>query len=145
MNICHILLFSVLLGCGPAQVNSYPSAEVEEYVNEFIQRGLATNNDHYSFLEDSFINIDFEDESYFEGNIVGVCDYDEEKISLRKKYWDNITISERKELLFHELGHCWLHQDHRPNSIMSEYMLNTGEFHNNYHWYMDELFYFNLK
>lgn len=61
-------------------------------------------------------------------------------ITIDKFQWDQLIDSERATLVFHELGHCVLHQQHRPDSIMNPHVLAGGEFSSHEERYVEELF-----
>lgn len=62
-------------------------------------------------------------------NVIGVClnkavGFD---ILLLKSYWDRSSEVRRKQLVWHELLHCYLDVGHVPNTIMAEYDINWPE------------------
>ena len=65
-------------------------------------------------------------------NIVGYCTIAKQEISIQFAYWKATTPTMRELLIFHELGHCDMGQEHRdakfadgcPASIMSTVLMN---------------------
>jgi hypothetical protein len=41
-------------------------------------------------------------------------------VTINRAYWDKFNKWGKELLLYHELGHCLLGQDHRPGSLMAE-------------------------
>ncbi len=71
--------------------------------------------------------------------VKGACTGDKHVIILRA-YWDAITLYGKETLLYHELGHCLLGQDHRPGSIMASPMLQAWAVQQHEAFYLEELF-----
>lgn len=83
------------------------------------------------------------------GDFVGICrSYSDGRrdIFINQIYWDHSSHELRQELIFHELSHCDLGQDHRgeiglngmPTSIM--YPRNFPLYDNELEYYFNELF-----
>lgn len=80
----------------------------------------------------------------------GICFWSENprRITVNKYYWDTMSDSERKFLIFHELGHCVLNRSHfnskdaagRPVSIMHGTEPPYWYFEEYYNSYIEELF-----
>lgn len=64
--------------------------------------------------------------------------YSEIVVNVEK--WEDLSETTRKVLIFHELGHCHLNQDHRDQSIMSTYILEDYIFHKYEKELYEELF-----
>lgn len=109
----------LLVGC--AGVNVDP--ELKGYIDEF-DREIGTN---------SFVNATFVPymPNKTESNLLGVCLYSgsvfaPNTIQVDRGDWDFMTDTERKQLMWHELGHCVLGlkhdetilEDGYPKSIM---------------------------
>ena len=75
------------------------------------------------------------------------------EIQINPAHWENYSLEQKEQLIYHELGHCVLNRDHNnklmdgnancPDSIMRSYMFNTNEITNcyvpEYEHYMEEL------
>jgi len=84
---------------------------------------------------------------------VGTCFRSSERtwIVILPSYWDKASELDRLQLMYHELGHCALDQDHREviapsyrkdnrSSIMHTQMLSSEVFDTNYSGLIRELF-----
>lgn len=82
--------------------------------------------------------------------IAGTCWILNRKIIIDKDVWDRSDFYSRKELLYHELGHCVLLRMHNnstfqngcPKSIMYDTMFSTEQLRcyiNNESYYIEEL------
>lgn len=49
-------------------------------------------------------------------------------IELLRSYWELSTETQKRELLYHELLHCYLGIKHQKNTLMNEYAMNYNEF-----------------
>lgn len=62
---------------------------------------------------------------YNNKNIIGLCHprlfgFD---ITVSKEYWDIASDANKKQLLYHELLHCYLNLEHKRDTIMDEYTI----------------------
>jgi hypothetical protein len=92
-------------------------------------------------------------DSFSDPNVVGMClgmnqNDQTPTISVSKFYWPKLEVSFREEMLFHELGHCVLNRNHRPDqsnnlslSVMNPYIFGSRVYEANYGQYMHELFF----
>ncbi len=73
-------------------------------------------------------------------NTVGTCGPNR-RIIISREWWDYHPYGgDREALVYHELGHCTLGQDHRPNSIMQPYGLSGYTYRNDEEDYLAEIF-----
>lgn len=90
-----------------------------------------------------------------EEHVAGVCQYNfrsENHIIIDSEFWENASTLFREMIIFHELGHCSLGQDHREDvvqgnlcaSIMRSGSEGCRDAYNsqNRDYYLDELFAF---
>lgn len=137
--------FLILFSCGTQ--NSISG--FESYVNEFSQYAKKYNK----VIDTSNLSIEFGETKEEGEDVVGLCyTYENSKdkeIVLDKEFWDSTNEIKRKELLFHELGHCILDKRHdktiinppgRPKSIMYPYVISTYWIENYFEEYIAELF-----
>lgn len=78
-------------------------------------------------------------EDFYTGT-VGLCrkwNNGKREIFIDPSYWYSVSYGYRITLMYHELGHCVLDQDHRENSIMHGYNFNA--YSESWDWYVDEL------
>ena len=75
------------------------------------------------------------------------------EIQINSIHWNNYSLEQREQLIYHELGHCVFNRGHNdkwmktnancPDSIMRSYMFDTNEINNcyvpEYKHYMEEL------
>lgn len=91
-----------------------------------------------------------------EEKYAGVClKYSDgyKEIRINPVYWNNYSLEQKEQLIYHELGHCIFNRGHNdrvmeantncPDSIMRSYMFNINEINNcylpEYNHYMEEL------
>lgn len=88
------------------------------------------------------------------GEMVGLCysyNTGDRRIVVNRDYWTRVSDEFRTTLIFHELGHCDLGQDHRDDkresgafsSIMNP--TNFPVYVDEYDYYFDELFSFGVS
>lgn len=78
----------------------------------------------------------------------GWCFYFENIVGISKTYWEKCDPTERRILIFHELGHCLLGRAHEPvdvadpmSSIMEPELIEEDEYLANKQYYDSELFF----
>lgn len=110
--------------------------EFEPYVNRFMEvTGI-------NFI---FADIYFEEQT---GNVIGVCKSKGayRAIEIDPEWWNEADDWGREALMFHELSHCILDQDHRnftlddgcAGSIMDEYHMGSWCYEKHYDHYISE-------
>ena len=116
----------------PANYVEPPSAqhsvEVEAYIKEFeALYNRSTNRTTILLVE--------HDPIFDSGVIAGACNaYGKAEIILNKVLWETFSVERRRNLLFHELGHCLFRRPHKddyyldgcPKSHMSTYLIVDG-------------------
>jgi hypothetical protein len=108
---------------------------VQSLVENFIQDAAKYGRN----FENEFIQIYFVS-GFDDVNVVGMCYYSSNRISIKKSFWDQATKSTRHQVLYHELGHCWLKQQHRERSIMNKYIIPDIAFDIYYEDFLVEMF-----
>ena len=150
-TIILVLILSII-SCSPIQLHLVNYGIFNEYVWRFFQYA-----DNYNRKIDSVdLSITFVEDLKVTSSgqeIVGSCKKfldDSRMISIKKPNWNVLTDSNKEILMFHELGHCLLNQQHRnqtifmdgltiPKSIMNAYLL--GNYYEGYkQYYLEELF-----
>lgn len=132
-----VFFFLALISCG--KTNGYPE-EFEQYVVNFQKDTGKVVDTPISFAD-------------LEGGVVGICYHytnGNKKIEIDRKYWKESETNQAKEyiresLIYHELGHCVLEQDHReeltshprywylfPNSVMYPYLIGGQDFYSDF-------------
>jgi hypothetical protein len=82
---------------------------------------------------------------------VGACYYIfiREVVIVDQKWWRYASPTSRKQLIYHELGHCVLDKDHVdeimhgngcPVSLMHSYVVSDSCFNEHEHYYLQDLF-----
>ncbi len=91
-----------------------------------------------------------------ESRYAGVClKYSSgyKEIQINSTHWNNYSLDQKEQLIYHELGHCVFNRGHNdrmmeantncPDSIMKSYMFSLNEINNCYvperNHYMEEL------
>lgn len=78
---------------------------------------------------------------------VGVCFSGADEIHILRSYWDKASDLQKQMVVFHELGHCDMHEEHRvglqpdncANSIMYPYTLSDTCYTEHMSDYLKEL------
>lgn len=144
---------------GPAKIYRV-HAQIEPYVSNFQSLGLQTS--HPAPIQ--YLVAEFKDLSFLGASVIGVCYFPEGGngtpiIQLDPDFWANgespvsgyvsgLTSAEikaaREFVVFHELGHCRLGENHRDNlgypSIMNTFALSTSDYLTDYDFLVNELF-----
>lgn len=141
-SYCKALILSItlFLGCAPDYEDySKVFPEAVQYVKSF-------ENDLGHPIEKQPIRL----EDIVPQNYAGICrrSGNDWEIVIDKPYWDRAGFFARHQVLYHELGHCYLKRGHRndrlkdghPASIMNEYTLNPWYYEDHLGYYLDELF-----
>ena len=160
-NICFILLASMSVGCAknPFDFHS-PEVRIHSDFTKYVTQFQETSKEvgRSVVISDLIMGYDSSlggpDSS---GNVtLGYCRTGDgtPEIMVNPKYWAYMSVSDKEELMFHELGHCVLRRGHKgdkvvakdnygrqiPVSIMYPYHLGAGIYGSNYNYYMSELF-----
>lgn len=124
-----------LLACGAPdpdkEYTTYSDNSLHFYVELFIQAATASGvhvdvtDTSVSFV--SAFNIPASDSTK---NVVGLCQGNTRDIQILKSFWDKANNLRRKQLMFHELGHCVLGRPHVQDylSIMLPSLMSDGKF-----------------
>lgn len=149
----------LIIGCGPMS-NTMVTDETKDYMIEFCETAKLYNRSCYEkrylkFLvleEEDFI----EDVEDINPGVIAYC-IDNDGVYFRRSYWNAYTPAQRKQLFYHEMGHCFLDREHQegltpivtnnlmymiPKSIMrGEYNTETSDILE-FYWddYVQELF-----
>lgn len=149
-----ILILLVLTGCNQnikRQSELSLNKDLAPYVQEFIQAGVSVGK--RVVVDD--LSLHFSDR--LDADVAGQCQpndkgtYGTPTILISTKYWPSLTEILRRQVMFHELGHCvlWLDhdetwvtigQDYIPRSIMYPSMQNEYIYAVHWDYYVNELF-----
>ena len=128
---------------------AHVAVEFQPYFDRFVDEGKKYGVDvDLDFLPISAHFIDFSS-----SNVVGSCvrrqDNDRE-INVSRDYWNLADDLQKEYVIFHELGHCYLHREHLENTFSdgtcrSLMASGTGSCIQNYteltrSYYLNELF-----
>lgn len=139
-----------IINCGRDKVYVYKTAfqvnqpeSLKPYVARFQAAwGHSTGN----------LYIEFKDLLYNDSDIIGSCEWlpGNPHVYIQKSYWSYANEAQKEQLMFHELGHCYLLRTHREEinntvkqamSIMhSDRQISEGFYWLNHEYYMNELF-----
>lgn len=108
MGILPIAAALIAFACAP-KTGSWPQ-EVNKYVHRYGDLSKAHNNWSKELREVTIKIVDSVDE---DPTTVGVCYSDENYIEIKRSEWDRYDDLTRQALVFHELGHCVHHFEHR--------------------------------
>lgn len=154
-----VMLFSLmLLGCGMKDKNEFRvDPALMPYYEVFVQSSVIRGNDQST----NDLIMEF---GPTEGRVIAYCQrqvrYNEsflqktEKIDtplvvVNPNWWRNSSEASRREVIYHELGHCLMNKEHdtrvssyvgRPESLMYPYHIGGSFFASWESNYLDELF-----
>lgn len=137
-----LLLLVAISGCGCMDTTSGPSIhpELRGYVEDF----LIDCDGYGADLSDlaALRYVDFAEQ--MEGSDVGICWIIRSKVLQRT--WATAIEVERMEnetmqraLMYHELGHCILNLDHRPDTMMAAVLLDEKTYLTNWNTLVEDL------
>jgi hypothetical protein len=101
-------------------------------------------NEYFEFFQEAYKRkcLVMPIDAYFarlEPNIAGYC-IPGFGILLNENMWPMLSKMERKELMFHELGHCVLGLEHSKEGMMAPVMHDEQEIEKNWDKWVEELF-----
>ena len=131
-----VLLFIAGCGGGPYVYDEEFQPYIDSFQDDARLHGKTVNITNVSITYDE--NIPY--------GKLGVCKGTH--ITINPGHWGGLPKSSRKQLLYHELGHCALFRKHddsrtedgRPASIMNRFIIDRYMYEANEKEYIDELF-----
>ncbi len=139
MILLILAVMATVAACGEhVEVN-----EFQKYVDTFQAEARLRGKD----IEITRLIIEYGDPSPMSDNsaTVGVCWHlplQVPRIVVDREFWDMINDDAKEQLIFHEMGHCVLGQDHRENSVMEPSVLDPGYYRAHRTELLDEFFNF---
>ena len=62
------------------------------------------------------------------------------RIVLNKRFWSKLNSTYKRQLIYHELGHCILQLDHSKDGLMQPYIIYHKRFKKYEEYYLDKFF-----
>lgn len=139
------LVLLLLLSCARVPIKPYRGVDrdIMPYILQF-------EKDYSMKLEK--VSARLYDLELLGSNAAGICRYHYRDTSLNEIFidrdrWRGAPDLYRKMLVYHELGHCILHRDHRntkledgcPSSLMNSRILNISCYYKHEEYYLREL------
>lgn len=128
-------------------------AEVEKYVQKFVDDGKIQNVDVSPNMSNPTLEIQISSLDSYGSSVIGLCETGggKRRVTFDPDFWNGVTDTQRELLAHHELGHCVLYRGHRSDlldfgayaSIMYPVIMSSGVYTNNYSYYQQELFLWN--
>lgn len=149
-SVLYLVLLAasvIMSGCGanPVTFNTYSvPTEYEPYVNAFRQELAARGIPHtpYLVLDATDYNPAQDAECIQDG--MG----DSPHIAVNPTFWASAGYNDRLEVIYHELGHCWLGIMHHDDDVLSNgwpaSTMNTYHFDGDY-WMANYTYYMNQE
>ena len=151
-----LLIFSLMtIGCAKQVTNFSVDPALMPYYEAFVKEGQDRGNNQAT----NDLSMNFGETT---GNVIGYCRRQEsynwnlltkETVStpvvvVKPSWWKNATEASRRELVYHELGHCLMDKDHnnqksmygQPESIMYPIHIGGSFFQTWERNYLDQLF-----
>tara|TARA_Y100000385_G_C13090016_1_gene638257 strand:+ start:1547 stop:2020 length:474 start_codon:yes stop_codon:yes gene_type:complete len=146
---CFVAFFMMTtISCDKENSVGFIDTELALYFERFAEegslRGIEVNYESYEV--EGFI------QSIGEGNVVGQCSHTEESpnaVIIDPLLWQRASESKREQVIFHELGHCYLQRGHDDskdgNGVCMSIMHSSTDicslnYAQNRDYYLDELF-----
>jgi len=153
-------LFFILIffaACQPElslEMNPNPQYEgVDERLWKYFESFETAGKNRGYDIDIAALQITGEIKEIEEEHVAGICNFNYRSpnhVTIDLEFWDQSPEIYREMIIFHELGHCYLNQDHREavldRNICSSIMRSgTEECYDNYtlntrSYYLDELF-----
>lgn len=154
-------LIKLISSCTTLYYNPFPNERIEADLAPYVQSFVEDAEKHGMTIDVSALQakiVDMPEEIGPMGWVtVGTCYYqaaawkESPLIIISRSYWKDASPSNRKVLMYHELGHCMLLRDHDDtmtevgkkeihSSIMNSFVLAPFEFRDSEKYYVDELF-----
>lgn len=141
----YLLLLSLfLVSCGKDTRVRVLNDELYSYALEFVQEGKSQGRE---VIISNDLSIMFGATKSYE---IGKCELGfYRKVVINENYWRSVDYWDRKELIYHELGHCVLNKYYHiddlldsgiPKSVMNSHHFDGQLFKDNYSYYIKELF-----
>lgn len=139
----RLIIILLLAGCGDYRpLIYYETEEIKSIVEKF-----KLDHQYYTgqALKINNLNVTIReiDSSEVKGTVLGYCKkeaFKTPKIILNKLYWKNMNEWYKKQLLYHELGHCILNLKHSHDGLMQPYIIYWKEYKYYEDYYLNRLF-----
>jgi len=122
-----IILCSMLINCSIINIKNKVDPQLQSFHDEFI---------HYAEIKNPTTIVVFGDlpGGGDVSGAIGVCNYLFKRVTIDRRYWKEATLSQKRALMWHELGHCELFMGHNdkmidrycPQSLMHPYLAPEG-------------------
>ena len=113
---CGQILNDVLKINSDSRANSSSNSVFSTYVAEFESTGKAIYGTSDFSIGDIPINFGDTTNDAFDGVCIEYSGGDKE-IIIKESWWNSADTSQRKEMIFHELGHCRLGREHTSETF----------------------------
>ena len=126
-----LLLLLFMISCEQKEIRKLASVEnnVRETIRLEFEKDLNVNTSDYK-NHISFINekrMPWVDDPKGQRRAHGWCFFFGDYIFINKQHWAKIDIHEKRELIYHELGHCVLNLGHNDDiSVMNPFPPSTS-------------------
>ena len=121
---------------------SHNASSVVPEVKPFVDRFVSIAKQCEIKVNDETLRVEY-NESKEVSAILATCQRAINLVKVNKPVFDSVHNIVREQLIFHELGHCLLHQDHDDNDLNlmnSEGFIEDTAYYNNYNYYIKRLF-----
>lgn len=107
---------------------TFESKDLQTYVQDFV-----TKMDNY--CDSKYIRLDIQKSvlivdkiPFAEKDVIGLCIFKPLgfDVFILRKFWDKSSSVERRELVYHELLHCYLNVRHQDGTIMDPHFIGFG-------------------
>lgn len=136
MTLVGFMLF-ILLIASPSSV-AYQDPEIKPFVSEFIRLGKMFKIEDIE-ARTKRIKIKF---GKIDKRELANCSYYLQQVVINSRYWKKLSIENKEEVVFHELGHCVLNiKTHTDTGIMKPAGLHLPEvYREDYEYLINDLF-----
>lgn len=138
-----LFIFIFISSCGEYKPHIYyQTKEIKDFVFLFETEYMFYTSKH---LEIKNLNISIAEinSEKIKGTILGFCKKSPFKtpiIILNKLEWETMNYWQKKQLIYHELGHCVLNLKHSKDGLMQPFIIYWKEYRDYEDYYLNLLF-----
>lgn len=158
-----LFIMTLMTSCGPKPIERQ-SGSIDLTLNQYLETFVSRARDNGVSLDTYSLSMSFSEsmpQSTSGGFAIGYCQrsVNSQNVVIKESYWNSASVSDREQLVFHELGHCLLGLSHNdttevspvwnipnmsasgvPSSIMNTFHFGSGLYSGNRETYIKRLF-----
>lgn len=159
-----LMILTLATACGPRIEPQRQAGSVDSTLNQYLETFVSRARDNGVSLDTYSLSMSFSEsmpQATSGGTVIGYCQRSSQSqnVVIKGSYWNGASVSDREQLVFHELGHCLLGLSHNdttevapvwnvpnmsasgvPSSIMNTFHFGSGLYSGNRETYIKRLF-----